>query len=307
MSKQNVLNPLYSVYFAPRGMVRMLSVGREIAQRHLSTFDRLIGLVGDSGSGKSLIIKGMFPGLELTNDDDGVNVRPLPILDIEESVFYQPHSYHIDVRFEMGFTQLPILAQAVKAALDKGKRIVIEHFDLIYPYLNMNAELLIGIGDEIIVARPTIFGPLPEDVAKTVYASIKFRRMAHSTEDLTEHVLAKRGIKEYQHGDVRRGFLLRFEENIPIDIPQVALEVQDLINQDLPISYCDSSHILIGDILHSCTGPRMHMSSTGKIERFILLNELQYDTLDDSYLLVGLVDDGSLRYSIHDLNRIQIG
>ena len=44
--------PLYSVYFAPRGYVRMTQMGMQIAQRHLHTFDRLIGIIGDAGSGR---------------------------------------------------------------------------------------------------------------------------------------------------------------------------------------------------------------------------------------------------------------
>ena len=31
-----------------------------------------ITFIGMPGSGKSALIRGMFPGLELTNDDDGV-------------------------------------------------------------------------------------------------------------------------------------------------------------------------------------------------------------------------------------------
>ncbi|MBQ3660959.1 MAG: alanine-tRNA synthetase second additional domain-containing protein, partial [Firmicutes bacterium] len=75
---------LYSVYFAPRGSVRMFELGAQIAQQHLSPFDHIIGILGESGAGKSMLIKGMFPGLELTNDDAGVNVRPLPLLNIDE-------------------------------------------------------------------------------------------------------------------------------------------------------------------------------------------------------------------------------
>ena len=71
---------MYSVYFAPRGAVRMTEMGKLLAQRHLSPFDRLIGIVGEAGSGKSMLVKGMFPGLEMTNDDNGVNIRPLPLL-----------------------------------------------------------------------------------------------------------------------------------------------------------------------------------------------------------------------------------
>ncbi|MEG2622984.1 MAG: alanine-tRNA synthetase second additional domain-containing protein, partial [Clostridia bacterium] len=78
---------LYSVYFAPRGVRRMTQIGQQIAERHLSPFDRLIGIVGEAGSGKSMLVKGMFPGLEMTNDDNGVNVRPLPVLSVDEDSF----------------------------------------------------------------------------------------------------------------------------------------------------------------------------------------------------------------------------
>lgn len=297
------LDPLYSVYFAPRGYARMVQLGRSIAQRHLTALDNLIGVIGDAGSGKSLLIRGMFPGLELTNDDNGVNTRPLPILDIDDTGFYQAHTFHMDVRFESAFTQLPQLAEAVLIALEKGKRVIIEHFELIYPLLQMNASLLIGIGDEIIVCRPTIFGPEPNDIARTVFASIKYRRMAHTAEDLTEHVLLNRMVGKYTHGDVRRGFLLRFDRAVILDIPNIQLEVQEMIDQDMPITYKDNMHIYIGSILHRCTGPRMHVSSTGKVEHFRFLADMQYDTTDESYLLVGLVGEEEQAQG-NDLNRI---
>lgn len=297
--------PLYSVYFAPRGYARMVQIGREIAQRHLTAFDNLIGIIGDAGSGKSLLIRGMFPGMELTNDDNGVNVRPLPIMDIDDTGFYQAHTYHLDVRFESAFLQMPQLAEAVLIALEKGKRVIVEHFDLLYPLLNINASLLIGIGDEIIVSRPTVFGPEPNDIAKTVFSSIKYRRMAHTAEDLTEHALLDKRVGKYTHGDVRRGFLLRFDRAISLDIPQLLQEVHGLIEQDLPIAYKDSQHIYIGSMLHRCTGPRMHVSSTGKVENFRFLPELQYDALDESYLLVGLVGQADSEKN-SDLNHIHV-
>ena len=61
---------MYASYFAPRGRARMYILGQQISERYLSPLDRLIGVIGDSGAGKSSIIKGMFPGLELTNDDE---------------------------------------------------------------------------------------------------------------------------------------------------------------------------------------------------------------------------------------------
>jgi len=82
--------------------------------------------------------------------------------------------------------------------------------------------------------------------------------------------------------------------------------VQEMIAQDLPITYKDQDHIYIGSILHRCTGPRMHVNSTGKVENFRFLNELQYDALNESYLLVGLVGDPSKGLS-KDLNQIIVG
>lgn len=168
---------LYAIYFAPRGKSRILNLGHLISQRHINATDKLIGIIGDAGAGKSLLIRGMFPGLELTNDDEGLNMRPLPILkDIDRS-FFTSHTYHIDARFESAFTQMHELADAVKRAIDQNKRVIIEHFDLIYPMLGMNAEILIGVGEEVIVTRPNIFGPLPHDIYEIVFKSIKYRKI----------------------------------------------------------------------------------------------------------------------------------
>ena len=57
-------------YFAPRGKERLMFLGEQIAHKHLSYTDRLIGIIGDAGAGKSSFVKGMFPGLQLSNDDD---------------------------------------------------------------------------------------------------------------------------------------------------------------------------------------------------------------------------------------------
>jgi hypothetical protein len=297
---------LYSVYFAPRGFVRMTRMGMQIAERHLTAFDRLIGVIGEAGSGKSLLIKGMFPGLELTNDDNGVNVRPLPILDMDNSGFYQAHTYHLDVRFESAFTQMHVLATAIKSAIEKGKRVIVEHFDLIYPILDINAELLIGIGEEIIVTRPTIFGPEPQDIARIVFSSIKYRRMAHTAEDLAERYLWEPFHEEYKHGDVRHGFLLEFEKKPDIDILALEEYVRNKIEQDLPVCYDDDQHIRIGEKLHHCTGPRMHVASTGEIKNFRMLHDILYDPMSEKYLLVGLVGEES-NDNLRDLNSILPG
>ena len=141
-------NHVLSSYFAPRGHHRMYALGMQLAQLYLSPFDKLIGVIGDAGSGKSALLRGMFPGLELTNDDDGVYVRPLPLLD-QDGGFFTPHTYHLDIRFENGFTQMSVLADAITEALQNGKRVIVEHFDLIYPLLGFNANLIIGVGEQV--------------------------------------------------------------------------------------------------------------------------------------------------------------
>lgn len=299
-------NHLYSVFFAPRGYRRMADAGTQIAQQYLSPFDKLIGVIGDAGAGKSMLIKGMFPGLELTNDDEGVNVRPLPLLGIGDTGFYTPHTYHVDIRFEMAFTQPHVLTEAIQEATRQGKRVVVEHFDLIYPALGHNAHLLIGVGEEILITRPTLFGPEPEDIRKIVYSSIPYRRMTHTAEDLCEFVLKKYAVTRYDHADVRHGFILSFTDRPDIDIPALEAEIQAMIRQDIPISYQDDMHILIGEHEHLCTGPRMHVKSTGKIEGFKLLEQLFVEPITERYLLVGLVGNQSAQ-RISDLNRIIMG
>lgn len=305
---ENITNPnhLYSVFFAPRGNARMLKLGREIAQQYLSPFDLLIGIIGEAGSGKSMLVKGMFPGLELSNDDEGVNVRPLPLLSVDEDEgFYAPHTYHVDMRFETAFTQLHVLADAVKCAIKKGRRVIVEHFEMLYPVLNMNAQLLIGVGEEVIVTRPNMFGPLPEDIAQNVHKSITYRKMAHTAEDLVEFCMPNELFEKCTHGDVKRGFMLEFDEVPEIDIKELQDQVRELIQQDLPISYHDEDHINIGSAKHLCTGPRIHVRSTGEIENFRLLKEIFYDPMKEKYIIIGLVGERWDKET-SDLNRIDI-
>lgn len=286
---------LYSVYFAPRGRDRMYALGMQIAQLHLSPFDRIIGVIGEAGSGKSMLIKGMFPGLELTNDDEGVNIRPLPILCQEdENRFYSPHTYHLDMRFEMGFTQLHVLVDAIRQAVDRGKRVIVEHFDLLYEALGFNADLIVGIGEEVIVTRPNVFGPLPDTIASIVHKSIRTRQMAHTAEDLCERHMNHEDYLRCEHADIKNGFLLTFPDSRPeIDIQRLEEQVLADIRADLPVEYADDGHVRIGGGIQPCTGPRTHVSSTGKIEGFRLLKKLIWDARSGRWLLVGRV--GALR------------
>lgn len=282
---------LYSVYFAPRGRDRMYQLGIQIAQRHLSPFDHIIGVIGEAGSGKSMLIKGMFPGLELTNDDEGVNIRPLPLLvQEEESRFYSPHTYHIDMRFELGFTQMFDLVDAIRLAAKRGKRVIIEHFDLVYEALGVNADLIVGIGEEVIVTRPNVFGPRPESIARIVHKSVRIRQMAHTAEDLCERHLPHADYERCQHGDIKNGFLMVFPEREPdVDIAALEARVRRDIQADLPVEYVDDGHVCIGGKVQPCTGPRTHVASTGMIENFHLLPHAIYDEKNKDWLLVGRV------------------
>jgi len=299
---------MYAVYFAPRGKYRLLGLGHQLAQRHLSPLDKLIGFIGEAGAGKSLLIKGMFPGLELTNDDEGLNVRPLPLIKDIDKGFFSSHTYHVDVRFEAAFTPLSAIADAIKKAIDQEKRVIVEHFDVIYPYLGLNAEILIGIGEEVIVTRPSIFGPLPGDIADIVFKSIKYRKMVHTAEDLTCKILEEHyGFPHSQnHSDVRRGFVLLFGEKPDIDLNILEKKVLEYIDNEMDISYIDDNHILIGEneIFH-CTGPRIHVRNTREIENFHFLKEFKYDPISKMYALVGLVgSDNGL--DTNDLNKLNI-
>ena len=295
---------LCSVYFAPRGRDRIYQLGMQIAQQHLSPADRIIGVIGEAGSGKSMIIKGMFPGLELTNDDGGVNVRPLPLLcQDDENRFYSPHTYHMDARFELGFTQLHVLVDAIREAVARGKRVIIEHFDLVYEALGFNADLIVGIGEEVIVTRPNIFGPLPEDVAKVVHKSVHTRLMAHTAEDLCEFHMPEKEVVRCLHADIKSGFLMAFHDSPPeVDLEELEKAVLADIAADLPVEYVDDRTIRIGDAYQPCTGPRTHVSSTGKIVGFHLLKEIIYDHRNQRWLLVGRVGNVNVDEARHHFN-----
>lgn len=304
-ANENTTSHIYSTYFAPRGRGRIFQLGMQVAQLYLKPDDLLIGVVGEAGSGKSMLVKGMFPGLELTNDDDGVNMRPLPLLSQgDENRFFEPHTYHIDIRFEMGFQNLNVLSDAIIEALRRGRRVVVEHFDLIYPHLRLNANLLIGVGEEVVITRPNIFGPEPQEIYDIVYPSLPYRLMAHTAEDLCEMYLPKEWLLSCSHGDIHHGFMLSFPKELaPELIQELERKVNDAIDEDYDVCYVDDGHVRIGDVIHPCTGPRTHVRTTGRIQGFRLKNRCIYDRFAKRYLLVGCVGEDS-EENIETLKRI---
>ena len=309
---QNLLQE-YSVssqYFAPRGRERLMFLGEQIAQRHLHFNDRLIGIVGDAGSGKSSLIKGMFPGLELSNDDDILNPRKIMQVRDNFEDLKEAGSYHIDMRFQTAFTQIYEIVDFVKKLLSKKRRVIVEHFDLLYPLLGTNADIIVGIGEEIIVTRPSLFGPLPSSIYDIVHKSLTYRKMAHTAEDVTMQILEDEfGVCHdcYFSSDIRKGFVLKFLKEPNLDFVKLSAKIEETLALSMPVSYYDENHIKIGDKLVVCDGPRLHVSNTSKVLNFSLVKRLIKDPKTSTWCLVGLIDNNSEdlenRNTVHFLKR----
>jgi hypothetical protein len=282
---------IYAAYYAPRGSQRLYMVANELSRRYLTPTDYLIGVIGSEGAGKSTLIRGLFPGLELTNDDEGVNLRPTPLYDFTSDNFFSGHTFHVDIRYELAFKQKYEIKEAIRNAVLANRRVVVEHFDLIYEALGMNAQVLIGLGEEIIVARPSIFGPFPQNIKAITDKTIKYRLMAHSAEDITMSILVRDYDYKAQslHSHVRHGFVINFPERPEIDLNELEAKVKAVIARDLPISVGGEEAIKVGDTHIYCSGPRTHVRSTGQIEAFRLLKEFKFNSLTNEYMLVGMV------------------
>ncbi len=282
-----------SQYYAPRGRERLMFLGEQIAQKHLHYSDSLIGIVGDTGSGKSSLINGMFPGLELSNDDD--IIHPRKIMQVRDLMQDIPDAatYHLDMRFQMAFTQMYEIVDFVRKVLKKKRRIVIEHFNLLYESLGLNADIIVGIGEEIIVTRPTIFGPIPESIYEIVHMSLKYRKMAHTAEEVVAQVMMKEfgiTINDFYSSDIRNGFVLKFPKEPEIDLERLEKLSQEMLSQNLDVSYYDEDHIKMGDQIIPCDGARFHVNNTSEIEHFSLLKGLIRDPKTKVYNLIGVID-----------------
>ncbi|MBD3241507.1 MAG: alanine-tRNA synthetase second additional domain-containing protein [Chitinivibrionales bacterium] len=284
---------IYATYYAPRGRRRLFRLGSDLSQRYLKPDDLLIGVLGAEGAGKSTLIMGLFPGLQLTNDDDGVNVTPAPLYDFSPDDHFSAHTFHIDVRFERAFKQTHEIVEAINRAITHRRRVIVEHFDLIYDALGYNAQVLFGVGEEVIVARPSVFGPHPPTIKAIVDKTIKFRLMAHTAEDITSLILYRDyGYRRPMlHSDVKHGFVIKFPEKPAIDIAELEAKVKAVIDADDPVQGAGEDRLAIGAETMYCTGTRTHVKSTGHIERFRLVKNYQYDPIEDEYLLVGMVGD----------------
>ena len=286
---------IYSLYFAPRGKERLLFLGDQIGRQHLQFQDRLIGIIGDAGSGKSSLIHGMFPGLELTNNDDVMDMHKIMQVRGLGDDFSNATTYHIDMRFQMAFTQMHEIVDFVRKAMENGRRVVVEHFNLLYPALLIHADIMVGIGEEIIVVRPSVFGPSPQNLYDVVHMSLHYRKMAHTTEDVAIWLLQEEfGVdhKLFYSSDIKNGFLLRFIEPVELDFARLAKRINERLAENLTVHYHDETNIAIGDRVIYCTGPRLHVRNTSEIKDFHLIEQFIRDEKTDTYCLVGVFEQG---------------
>ena len=163
---------LYNFFFAPRGNRRVMELGMKITQMYLNPFDRIIGIIGAKDSGKSMLIKGMFPGIQTVEEDDEFDILNMPLLNSDDVGFYTPRTFHVDVRAAMKYVPLERIAEAVRHVTEQQKRVIVEHFEILYPVLKRNADLLIGIGEEVIVTRPSLFGQLCREILRILCLSL---------------------------------------------------------------------------------------------------------------------------------------
>ena len=100
-----------------------------------------------------------------------------------------------------------------------------------------------------------MFGPLPESIYDIVHESLKYRKMAHTAEEITRYILEDNyGIypDSYYFSDIRNGFVLKFYNHEEFDIQELEDNVREVIDRHLPVAYYDEEHITIGERIVEC-------------------------------------------------------
>ncbi len=126
--------------------------------------------------------------------------------------------------------------------------------------------------------------------------------MIHSAEEICSLLLEEQGVPDtYRHDDVRRGFIFSFAQKPDIDLEALDRDANKMIEEDIPIWFRDEEHISIGPHIRTCSGPRMHVKSTGEIQKITINKELLQEPITDRYLLVCIVGEHG-QNRINDLN-----
>ena len=191
----------------------------------------------------------------------------------------------------MAFHQVHQILEAIRTVIAANRRVVVEHFDLIYRQLGFNAQILFGIGEEVRVYRPTIFGPSPLSVKRVAEENLKYRLMAHSAEDIVGRILRDdyRFSPDQLHSEVHHGFVIGFDAPPNIDLDEVERKARAVIESDVEIAPGEGDHVLFDGQPFYCTGKRCHVKRSSHIENFRMLKEYKFDPVSRKYLMVGIV------------------
>jgi hypothetical protein len=134
--------------------------------------------------------------------------------------------------------------------------------------------------------------PTPESIRnELVERTAKYRKMAHSAEDITSYILATDYSynRRVLHSDVKHGFVIKFPELPEIPIAELEEKVRQVIAGNVAICQASKDRIRIGEWEMYCTGTRTHVKNCGEIEDFRLLKDYIYDPIWKEYMLVGIV------------------
>ena len=161
-----------------------------------------------------------------------------------------------------------------------------EHFDLLYPTLKMNAHVLVGIGQEVIIARRAFSAPSGRDQA-VVFKSLH-PEDGPSAEDVPSISLKGWAYRRRKGTAMSAAALSSITAS---GLAELALAERAGQGDDRPgstINPAGNRKITIGEMSLHCTGPR-HVRSTGEIKNFRLGKEYLRDPLTGIYSIVGKV------------------
>jgi hypothetical protein len=151
------------------------------------------------------------------------------------------------------------------------------------------------VGEQILISRPNLFGPSPNEIRDVVFQSLPYRLMAHTAEDLCEMCMNPTDMRRCGHADFKHGFVIYFYDFLPdFKIHELEAKVNEMIQAALPISYIDDFHVGIGGNRHPCTGPRIHVANTSQVKGFHLFPNFIYDRFHKRYNMVGCVGENSV-------------
>lgn len=167
-----------------------------------------------------------------------------------------------------------------------------EHFNTLNQALGRNADLLIAIGEEIIVTRRRSLG---HSHRCCVHHSLRFRKMAHTAEEVTATVLYELyglSMHDYYSADIRNGYVLKFNEKPNLDFDLVEERILEIIRENRQVDYYDDLHIRFGDVIIPLAPVLVYTCALRVRLTIFLHKELVYDErVYQAHCLIGLIGD----------------